>query len=201
MSSLFLVLGNIIRVASLTLGDSDGVLHYVIILSKFGVKILVPPVLSSSPSSRVSVYRFLPVSKRGTVYYAVFFSNWNANGLQLAIITSEGRFILWVVAVTCAQLQLNLRIAVYHIPEYMTTYSQHQTVFGVLTRRSSVDTFTTTEPENRYDSPPTERLAQEERRNSHGIELVMTSVHITKRTMGSKNKIIIPSSDIEQASF
>ena len=201
MSSLFLVLGNIIRVASLTLGDSDGVLHYVIILSKFGVKILVPPVLSSSPSSRVSVYRFLPVSKPGTVYYAVFFSNWNANGLQLAIITSEGRFILWVVAVTCAQLQLNLRIAVYHIPEYMTTYSQHQTVFGVVTRRSSVDTFTTTEPENRYDSPPTERLAQEERRNSHGIELVMTSVHITKRTMGSKNKIIIPSSDIEQASF
>ena len=39
----------------------------------------------------------------------------------------EGRFITWVVAVTCAQLQLNLRSAVYHVPGYTTSYYQNQT--------------------------------------------------------------------------
>ena len=74
----------------------------------------------------------------------------------------EGRFILSVIAVTCAQLQLNLRIAVYHIPEYMTTYSQQRAAVGALNRRPRAETLsfggTTTELENSHDSPSTEHF-------------------------------------------
>jgi hypothetical protein len=68
----------------------------------------------------------------------------------------------------------------------MTIYSQQPAVVGVLNRRPSDDTLifgsTTTELENRHDSPSTERFepVQEERHNSQAIELVTTSVHVAK---------------------
>jgi len=40
----------------------------------------------------------------------------------------EGRFLIAVVTVTCAQMLLNLRTAVYHVPDYVTTYYLQQCV-------------------------------------------------------------------------
>jgi hypothetical protein len=111
----------------------------------------------------------------------------------------EGRFIIWAIAVTCAQLQLNLRIAVYHVPEYMTTYYQQQPTVVIFhnggpdsPRRPGVDTFifggTTTDLESRHGSSLTESgIPQQEQHNSHATKLVTTSF---------PQRITVPSSDI-----
>jgi len=103
---------------------------------------------------------------------------------------------VWLIAVVCAQLQLNLRNAVHHVPEYITTYYQQQAVVGAPNNArgasptrsgTGVDTLvfghSATEFEQQYVNSSTEteteteiEMQQEERHNPHTIELVMTPV-------------------------
>jgi hypothetical protein len=96
---------------------------------------------------------------------------------------------VWLIAVACAQLQLNLRNAVHHVPEYITTYYQRQAVVGTPDARrdsptrpcTGVDTLifghSTTEFEQQYHNSLTKReIEQEKQRNPHAIQLITTSV-------------------------
>jgi len=94
--------------------------------------------------------------------------------------------------VVCAQLQLNLRNAVSHVPEYVTTYHRQQAVVGA--HNSKLDSplrpgtganplnfgRSKTELEHQYGISSTESEVEheerEERRISHAIELDMTAV-------------------------
>jgi len=95
----------------------------------------------------------------------------------------EGRLIIVVVTVTCAQMQLNLRTAVYHVPDYVTTYYQQQgPVVGLngrinSPRRPGIDTYifggTSTELEYEHRNSSTEsEIEQEGRYGPHVVELV-----------------------------
>lgn len=44
----------------------------------------------------------------------------------------DGQFLTWTVAITCTQMQLNLRTAVYHVPTYATTFYQQRTLARAL---------------------------------------------------------------------
>jgi hypothetical protein len=104
--------------------------------------------------------------------------------------------------VTCAQLQLNLRSAVYHVPQFVTTYYQYQTVTILnsrldFPRRPGPDTIifggTATELEQKHRNSSIESEVGEEGRDcSHAIELVTTPVHIPQR---KKPKRIASSAD------
>ena len=109
----------------------------------------------------------------------------------------EGRFVIGVVTVTCAQMQLNLRTAVYHVPDYVTTYYRQQDpVVGLNSRtnyprRPGIDTLifggTATELEYEHHNSSTEsEVEQKGRHGSHMIELVTAS-------QGEKNRITLPS--------
>ena len=135
-----------------------------------------------------------------------FFQHWNTNNPKLVIITIEGRFVTWVVAVTCAQLQLNLRIAVHHVPENVTTSHQQQATFEDLDGRldtmcrPGVDTLifgdTATELEHKRGNGSTESGDEQgERCCSPAPELVTTPVHNMQRSTGKKELIITPSTD------
>ena len=104
---------------------------------------------------------------------------------------------------TCAQLQLNLRTAVYHVPDYVTTYYQQQEVLVALSgrveslHRPGIDTLifggTATELEHKYGNRPIEgEVEQEERNRSRAIGLVTTSVHVPQ---GMRKKATAPSAD------
>ena len=97
----------------------------------------------------------------------------------------EGRFVIGIVTVTCAQMQLNLRTAVYHVPDYVTTYyRRHDPVVGLndrinSPRRPGIETLifggTSTELEYEHRSSSTEsEVEQEGRHGSHVVELVTT---------------------------
>ena len=115
----------------------------------------------------------------------------------------EGRFITWVVAVTCAQLQLNLRSAVYHVPGYTTSYYQNQTSIDIPNdkrdplHRPGIETIifggTATELEQKCGTPSSEsEIGEEGQHYSHDIELVTTSVHVPQ---GKKPTLIAAPAD------
>ena len=119
----------------------------------------------------------------------------------------EGRFITWVVAVTCAQLQLNLRTAVRRVPEHATTYYRQPSVFDDLDGRLNspyrpgIDTLmlgsTATELEHKHGNSSVENeVEQGEPHYSPAIELTTTVVHTSQRTTG-KEKNIAPFVDFE----
>jgi len=103
---------------------------------------------------------------------------------------------------TCAQLQLNLRTAVYHVPSYVTTYYQQQTVVvGTSGRinpphRPGLETLifggTATELEHKYGNSPTETDDEQEEDNFNALEFATTSV----RTMGKQEKFSALSIDL-----
>ncbi len=135
-----------------------------------------------------------------------FFQHWNTNNPKLVIITIEGRFVTWVVAVTCAQLQLNLRTAVHHAPDYDTTCRQQRATFEELdgrldsSYRPGVDTLvfggTTTECEHKHGNSSIEsEVEQGERICPPATELATTLVHIKQSSTGTKEDIITASTD------
>lgn len=133
------------------------------------------------------------------------FQHWNTNNLKLVIITIEGRFVTWVVAVTCAQLQLSLRTAVHHAQDYDTACHQQdpfEELDGRLdsTYRPGVDTLVfgdnTTELEHKQgDSSMESGVEQGERTCPPATELATTPVHITQRSTGTKEDIITAPTD------
>lgn len=119
------------------------------------------------------------------------------------VITIEGRFITWIVAVTCCQLQLNLRGAVYHVPDYVASYYSQPPTQLIASRppRPGVETLifggTATELERKYhESAEASHSGGEDPDYSHAIELVTTSVHVSRGATGKKKKIISPSADL-----
>ena len=103
-------------------------------------------------------------------------------------------------------MQLNLRTAVYHVPDYVTTYYKRQAIVESLNgrfnppHRPGVDTLifgsTVTELEHRHrDSSSESEVEQEGRHNSHAIELVTPSVHVPPKATGRKKRIISSSVD------
>jgi hypothetical protein len=98
-------------------------------------------------------------------------------------------------------MQLNLRTAVYQVPEYITSYYQNytenHTVVGSPHRRPGVETLifggTATELERKHGNSSVEsEIGEETRHYSHAIELVTTSVHVPQ---GKKLKLITASAD------
>ena len=98
----------------------------------------------------------------------------------------EGRLTIGVVTMACAQMQLNLRTAVYHVPDYVMTYYQNQgPVVGLngrinSPRRPGIDTRifggTATELEHEHRNSSTEsEVEQEGQHGPHVVELVTTS--------------------------
>ena len=113
----------------------------------------------------------------------------------------EGRFITCIIAVTCAQLQLNLRTAVHHAQDYDSTCHQQGTfeeLDGRLdsTYRPGVDTLvfgggTTTDHEHKQgDSSIENGVEQGERTRPPATELATTPVHITQRSTGTNEDTI-----------
>ena len=106
---------------------------------------------------------------------------------------------------TCARLQLNLRTAVHHAPDYDTTCNQQadfEDLDGRLdsTYRPGVDTLvfggTTTELEHKHGNSSIESgLGQGDRHRPPETELATTSAHITQRSTGTSEDIITPSTD------
>jgi len=130
----------------------------------------------------------------------------NTDDLQLVIITIEGRFVTWVVAVTCAQMQLNLRTAVQHTLGYATTCYQQQTIFDSLDGRldspyrPGVDTLilgsTATELEHKHDNSSTENEVEQGGWNHPATaELATTAVHVPQSTTGGMEKTITASAE------
>jgi len=111
----------------------------------------------------------------------------------------EGRFITCIIAVICAQLQLNLRTAVQRVPEDDTTHYQQPSVFDDLDgrldspHRPGLDTLmlgsTATELEHKHSNSAENEIEQEERHYSAAIELTTPAVH----TPQGHGKIIAPS--------
>lgn len=107
---------------------------------------------------------------------------------------------------TCAQLQLNLRTAVHHAPDYDTTCNQQQAAFEDLdgrldsTYRPGVDTLvfggSTTELEHKHGNSSIESgLGQGDQHRPPETELATTSAQITQRNTGTMEDIITPSTD------
>jgi hypothetical protein len=105
--------------------------------------------------------------------------------------------------VTCAQLQLNLRVAVHHAPDYVTTYHQQQAAFENLDGRldsmcrPGADTliFGDTTTDKHCHSSIESGVEQRERDCSPATELATTPVHITETSTEKKEIFITPSTD------